>query len=141
MRAADLAFLTNDRAAVVTYDGDVWVVDGFDDPRLRLTWRRFASGLHEPLAIAVVRDAGIQVATKNGALYTRTTHERGRIAPGMLADLVLVDGDPTKDINDIRKVALVITQGRVVSPGKVYRALGVQPFVTGEPVVKDVAAK
>jgi imidazolonepropionase-like amidohydrolase len=83
----------------------------------------------------------LQVATKNGALYTRTSHERGRIAPGMLADLVLVDGDPTRDINDIRKVALVLTQGRVVSPGTVYRALGIRPFVDAEPVVTDVAAK
>jgi hypothetical protein len=101
--------------------------------------------LHTELELLV--EAGLtpaqalQVATKNGALYTRTSHERGRIAPGMFADLVLVDGDPTKDINDIRKVALVITQGRVVSPGKVYRALGVQPFVDAEPVIKDVPAK
>ena len=81
----------------------------------------------------------LQVATKNGALYTRTSHERGRIAPGMLADLVLVDGDPTKDIGDVRKVALVLTQGRLVSPARVYRALGIKPFVENEPVVRDVA--
>lgn len=66
VRAADLAFLTDDRAAVVTYDGDVWLVDGLADPKLaRLTWRRFASGLHEPLAIVAPRGV-IQVATKNG---------------------------------------------------------------------------
>lgn len=66
VRAADLAFLTDDRAAVVTYDGDVWLVDGFADPQLvRLTWHRFASGLHEPLAIAAPQGV-IQVATKNG---------------------------------------------------------------------------
>ena len=68
VRAADLAFLTDDRAAVVTYDGDVWLVDGFADPKLvRLTWRRFASGLHEPLAI-VAPQGVIQVATKNGVV-------------------------------------------------------------------------
>jgi imidazolonepropionase-like amidohydrolase len=83
----------------------------------------------------------LQVATKNGALYTRTSHERGRIAPGMLADLVLVDGDPTRNIGDIRKIALVITQGKLVSPSKVYRALGVRPFVDAEPTVRDIAAK
>jgi hypothetical protein len=101
--------------------------------------------LHTELELLV--EAGLtpaqalQVATKNGALYTRTSHERGRIAPGMLADLVLVDGDPTRDIDDIRKVALVITQGRMVSPSKVYRALGVRPFVDAEPVVKATPAK
>ncbi len=73
VRTADLAFLTDDRAAVVCYDGDVWLVDGLADPKLeKLTWRRFASGLHEPLAIAAVHGV-IQVATKNGVvrLYDR----------------------------------------------------------------------
>jgi mono/diheme cytochrome c family protein len=68
VRAADLAFLDDDRAAVVTYDGDVWLLDGlaaagFD----QLAWRRFASGLHEPLAIAAPQGV-IQVATKNGVV-------------------------------------------------------------------------
>jgi mono/diheme cytochrome c family protein len=66
VRAADLAFLTDDRAAVVTYDGDVWLVDGFADAEFgRLRWRRFASGLHESLAVVAPRGV-IQVATKNG---------------------------------------------------------------------------
>ncbi|MCX6954407.1 MAG: c-type cytochrome [Verrucomicrobia bacterium] len=68
VRVADLAFLTDDRAAVVTYDGDVWLVSGFADPQLaQLTWRRFASGLNEPLAIAAPQGI-IQVATKNGVV-------------------------------------------------------------------------
>lgn len=81
----------------------------------------------------------IQVATRNGALYTRTAHERGSIAPGKLADLVLVDGDPTKNIADIRKVAAVITRGVVVYPHEVDQALGVKPFVSGAPQVKALA--
>jgi imidazolonepropionase-like amidohydrolase len=82
----------------------------------------------------------LQVATKNGALYTRTSHDRGRIAPGMRADLVLVDGDPTTNIGDIRKVAMVITQGKLVSPAKIHQALGIRPFVDDEPVARDIAA-
>ena len=73
VRAADIAFLTADRAAVVTYDGDVWLVDGVADEKLAaLTWRRFASGLQEPLAIAAPGGV-LQVATKNGVvkLYDR----------------------------------------------------------------------
>jgi cytosine/adenosine deaminase-related metal-dependent hydrolase len=81
----------------------------------------------------------LQVATRNGAKYSRTSHERGRIAPGMLADLVLVDGDPTRDIADLRKIALVITRGKVVSPSAVYRELGIKPFVASEPVVVPTA--
>lgn len=77
----------------------------------------------------------LQVATRNGARYTRTSHERGSIEAGKLADLVLVDGDPTTNISDVRKVALVITRGRVISPGAVYRELGIKPFVSNEPIV------
>jgi imidazolonepropionase-like amidohydrolase len=81
----------------------------------------------------------LQVATRNGARYTRTSAERGRIAPGMLADLVLVDGDPTQDITALRKIVLVITRGVVVSPSAVYRELGVRPFVDVEPEVVRVS--
>ena len=80
----------------------------------------------------------LQIATWNGAKYTRTLGERGSVTPGKRADLVLVDGDPTKDIDDIRKVALVITQGRVVAPAEVDRALGIVPFVTAAPAMRDV---
>ncbi|HEY0967839.1 MAG TPA: DUF6797 domain-containing protein [Opitutaceae bacterium] len=66
VRIADIAFLTPDRAMAVSYDGDVWQVDGVGSEALdKLTWKRYASGLHEPLAI-VVADGQIQVGTKNG---------------------------------------------------------------------------
>jgi Amidohydrolase family len=80
----------------------------------------------------------LQVATRNGARYTRTSAERGSIAPGKLADLVLVDGDPTRDIGDIRKVAAVITRGYLVYPHEVDKALGIAPFVTGAPVLRTL---
>ncbi|MET3131810.1 imidazolonepropionase-like amidohydrolase [Oxalobacteraceae bacterium GrIS 1.11] len=81
----------------------------------------------------------LQVATRNGARYTRTSAERGSIAPGKLADLVLVDGDPTRDIGDVRKVAAVITRGYLVYPHEVDRALGIAPFVTDAPALQALA--
>jgi len=77
----------------------------------------------------------IQVATLNGARYTGTLADRGRIAPGMRADLLLVDGEPTERIADIRRVALVITQGRWLAPREVHQSLGIKPFVEQTPVV------
>ena len=81
----------------------------------------------------------IQVATRNGARYTRTSNERGSIVAGKLADLVLVDGDPTKNIGDIRKVAAVITRGYLVYPHEIDKELGIKPFVSDAPVLKALA--
>lgn len=81
----------------------------------------------------------LQIATWNGAKYTRTLADRGSITLGKRADLVLVDGEPTKDIADLRKVVLVITQGKLVSPRDVDQALGIVPFVSYVPSMRDVA--
>jgi imidazolonepropionase-like amidohydrolase len=70
----------------------------------------------------------LQVATWNGAKYSRVLDDRGSITPGKRADLILVDGDPTSNISDIRKVALVIKNGTAYYPSELYEALGVKPF-------------
>jgi hypothetical protein len=101
------------------------------------TWAGFS--LHSELALYVraglTPAQALQVATWNGARYTRTSADLGSIAVGKLADLVLVDGDPTRDIADLRKVALVVTQGRLIVPAEVHRALGVKPFVQDPPAL------
>ena len=85
--------------------------------------------------------AGAAGATVNAAKYTRTLHERGSIAVGKLADLVLVEGDPTRDLTDLRKMALVVTRGRMILPAEVHAALGIRPFVASAPAVKRRSAK
>jgi imidazolonepropionase-like amidohydrolase len=52
----------------------------------------------------------------------------GTVAPGKLADLILVDGDPTTRISDIRRVVLTIKDGVVYDPAALYQALAVQPI-------------
>lgn len=74
----------------------------------------------------------LQVATWNGAKYSRVLDELGSIAPGKRADLILVDGDPTTDIADVRKVATVIKGDTVYYPSEIYTELGIKPFA--EPV-------
>jgi putative heme-binding domain-containing protein len=44
------------RAAVCSWDGDVWLVGGLDHPAQGLTWQRIASGLFQPLGLKIVND-------------------------------------------------------------------------------------
>ena len=53
-RPTDFAFFNDDRAAVATWSGDVWIVDGIDEDLGELTWRRFATGFHMPQGLEVV---------------------------------------------------------------------------------------
>ena len=70
----------------------------------------------------------LQIATWNGAKFARVLGDRGSIAVGKRADLILVDGDPTARIADIRNVVLVIKNGTAYYPNDVYEALGIKPF-------------
>jgi imidazolonepropionase-like amidohydrolase len=53
----------------------------------------------------------IRIASLNGAQFLGEADRIGSVAPGKLADLVLVEGDPSKKIEDIEKVELVFKEG------------------------------
>jgi len=44
------------RAAVCTWMGDVWIVEGIDQLEGKLTWKRICSGLFQPLGLKIVDD-------------------------------------------------------------------------------------
>ena len=54
MRPSGLDFFADGRLAACTLNGDVWVVSGIDDSLKQLKWRRFATGLYEPMGLKVV---------------------------------------------------------------------------------------
>jgi imidazolonepropionase-like amidohydrolase len=54
--------------------------------------------------------AALRAATSGNARILRL-EDRGSIAPGRLADLIAVDGDPVADIHALRKVRLVMKGG------------------------------
>jgi hypothetical protein len=116
------------------YKAGVPIVAGTDDLAGFTLW----SELEFLVKAGLTPAQAIQVGTRNGARYTRTSHERGSIEKGKLADLVLVDGDPSKNIGDIQKVAAVITRGKIIYPQEVDKALGIKPFVSAAPAVKPL---
>jgi len=88
-------------------------------------------GLHHELEIYV--RAGIppaevlRMATLASAQVIGASGERGVVAPGKLADLILVQGDPSEHIADINKVDLVMKGGRIYDPARIEHALGIAP--------------
>lgn len=57
--------------------------------------------------------AALKAATADNARFFGLA-DRGRVAPGLLADLIAVPGDPSADIAAVRRVALVIKDGAIV---------------------------
>jgi hypothetical protein len=53
----------------------------------------------------------IQIATENGALYMGQQDRIGTLTPGKQADLVLIKGDPSKNIEEIENVETVFKAG------------------------------
>ncbi|HEY6899407.1 MAG TPA: amidohydrolase family protein [Puia sp.] len=62
----------------------------------------------------------IQVCTLNGARYLNRDAAIGSIAPNKQADLVLIDGDLTKDIKNIRRTSLVFKNGTAFDSQKIF---------------------
>jgi Amidohydrolase family len=77
----------------------------------------------------------LRIATHNGAKYTGTLDSLGAIEPRRLADVILIDGDPTTNISEIRRVSLVMKGGEVYYPAEIYEAVGVKRFLDPPPIV------
>jgi mono/diheme cytochrome c family protein len=76
VRTSDIQFRKDGTAVVVTLDGDVWLARGMKDGAATITWRRFASGLHEPMTCAL-RDDEIFVFDRNGIWRLRDLNGDG----------------------------------------------------------------
>jgi hypothetical protein len=64
MRPTGVDFLPDGRCVICTLGGDVWIVSGVDKDLQHLNWKRFATGLYEPLGLKVV-DAQIYVLCRD----------------------------------------------------------------------------
>lgn len=56
MFASGHDFFSNGDAAVATAHGDVWRVGGINENLRKLTWKRFATGLYQPLGLKIIND-------------------------------------------------------------------------------------
>ena len=105
------------------YDAGVPLVAGTDNGAgatfiLELELYQF-SGIPAP--------AVLQIATINSARVMKDDKDYGSIAPGKVADVIIVDGRPDERVSDLRKLNRVIRAGRVYEPQTLRNAVnGVQ---------------
>jgi imidazolonepropionase-like amidohydrolase len=87
------------------------IVAGYGDQR----------GLELLVAAGFTPEQSIAIATSNGA---RFLHDRsvGRIAEGLQADLVVLRGNPSRHISDVRNVELVFKDGVAYDPDALVAA-------------------
>ena len=69
----------------------------------------------------------LRMATLGSAQVMGADFDRGVIAAGKRADMLLVDGDPVANIADIEKIDVVIKGGKTYDPAKIEQALGIIP--------------
>jgi len=74
-------------------------------------------GLHEELVLLARGGLSpfeiIRAATYEPARYFGMLDSAGTVAPGQLADLVLLDANPLRDIRNTRRIAAVVANGRL----------------------------
>jgi imidazolonepropionase-like amidohydrolase len=79
----------------------------------------FADSLHRELEIYVeaglTTSQALRSATGDAADALGAGNQLGKIAPGYLADLVILDGNAIEDITHVRAINTVIKNGVVVA--------------------------
>jgi hypothetical protein len=108
------------------YDAGVTIIPGTD----ALAGYKLHHELELYVRAGIAPAEILRMATWTPALVMGVNKDRGVIAPGKLADMILVDGDPTKDIRDINKITTVIKGGKVYDPVAIEKALGISPRAT-----------
>ena len=115
------SFTNMERMVKMLYDNGIPIVAGTDGLA--------GFGLHRELELYV--QAGIpapevlRIATLGAATVMHRADRFGSVAPGKLADLIIVDGDPTTNISDVRNVRTVVKNGNVFDAKEVAAAIGV----------------
>lgn len=90
---------------------------------------RVVSGYSNHREIELLAEGGfsaeqaIKICTLNGAIYLNRQQEIGTVEPGKKADMVLIGGDLTTDIKNIRKTEIVFKNGVGFDAQKIFESV------------------
>ena len=94
-------------------DAGVEIAFGTDTPPM-MTYGEAVLAEIEMLGEALHSEEIVGALTHDAARYLGLGEELGTIEPGKIADIVLLNGDPLKDLADFGKIAMVIKNGALV---------------------------
>jgi hypothetical protein len=107
-------------AGALTVPGSDWPVVPEVNPWIgieTLVTRRAPGGAGEPLGEPITLEQAIDMFTVNAARQMGNAHKTGRIAPGWLADVIVLDRNPFEipitEVHQIR-VAMTLIEGEIV---------------------------
>jgi imidazolonepropionase-like amidohydrolase len=115
------------RMVAKLHEAGVPIVPGTDDLAGFTLHRELELYVQAGIAPAKV----LQLATIEPMRLLKADQALGAVAPGKLADMILVRGNPATRISDIRNVRLVFKNGEIYEPDALYASVGVQPFAAG----------
>ena len=70
-------------------------------------------------------EEALATATINPAIAFGLSQQTGSLAKGKLAELALIDGDPSKNVGDLRQVELVMRDGKIMEAQQLRTSLGI----------------
>jgi hypothetical protein len=82
----------------------------------------------------------LRIATHNAARAMKLDADRGSLAPGHVADLILVDGDPSRIVSDLRRVHTIIRGDRMFDADALNREVGIAPVARPAAAATKVAS-
>ncbi len=117
---ADRADATLLRVVKRLYDAGITIVPGTDGSS-------YNSELENYERAGIPAAQVLRIATLVPAQVMKDDKEYGSIAPGKVADLIIVAGKPAEHVADLRKVERVIRAGRVYESKALRAAIGAAP--------------
>jgi imidazolonepropionase-like amidohydrolase len=123
-RKAEQTAANRRRILKALYDGGVPVIFGTDAPQ-----QFSVPGFSVHREMALMREAGMTpyqillTATRNAGQYHKDKARFGTIAAGSRADLILLGGDPLKDLSNVGRRAGVMARGRWLAEDEIQKRL------------------
>ena len=84
----------------------------------------------------VLRRASFDMAT-----YLGQVEDLGSIEKDKFADFFLVPGDPTANLDELRRIRMVVSDGVVYFPSEIYPHFGIKPFIDAPTLTEVTTAQ